>query len=233
MPGKLWTVGQQPMPRLKLTDELDWNAIAEELTEHFNSNKETRAAKDALARLESAGCDKRIILQNLYLFCGGDPHSMQSLRKAMDFEGRRRKILAIGELLEAASSGIQVAEELLADLDLTCYFTPDRFKLEKYAELLKRIGNTVYRELTSKRVSGRDQHLLFLCRMVGRVTGKPHYREIADLVTATKRHYSPAWTGVETEDGIRKRVSRHGPTDVGIELELELMELRKASQRCK
>jgi hypothetical protein len=216
------------IPKLNPTDELVWDAIYEELIKHFNSKEESRSAKDALARLVAARCDERLILQNLFLFCGGEPKAWRALQEAIDFDRCRKRMLAIGELLEKASSEIQVAEQLLTDLDMTCYFTPDRHNLEKYGQLLQRVGNVVYPKLASRRISGRDQHLVFLCRMVELVTGRPHYRELAELVTATRRHFDSDWNGTETEDGIRKRVSGHVWT--GARIELEMMGPQKASR---
>src|SRR6185437_5992103 len=109
---------------------------------------------------------------------------------------------------------------LLEDLCITHTLTPDGSSLVRYADFLNRVGKLAYRNLVSKRISGRDQHLVFLSRFVERVTGGPHHRKIADMVNATRQRYDHNSTKIETEDSIRKRVSHHSPNFV-VELELE------------
>lgn len=213
------------IPKLKPAGELDWDATRKELSDYFNSIKDAKDAKDALARLAAAGCDERKILQNLYLFCGGNAEAMRDLREALNFDGCRKRMLDIAALLHKALSEIPVAEQLLEDLGLTHNMTPDCSSLVRYADFLKSAAKIGYRNLASKRIGGRDQHLVYLCRMVEYVTGREHYREVADLVNATRRLYDPSSTETETEGSIRKRVSRHG-IDLGSEL--ELIEMHKA-----
>ena len=71
-------------PRLKPTDELDWDAIAKQLTKHFDSVEQV-GARSALSKLVAAGCEERAILQNLYLFCGGDQNAMKNPRTPVSY----------------------------------------------------------------------------------------------------------------------------------------------------
>jgi hypothetical protein len=208
------------VPKLKPSDELDWDAVIKALIGHFRSNDEASTAKEALARLVAAGCDEKEILQNLYAYCGGDPRAMQALRVAIDFGRCKKRMLAIAELLQKASSEIEPAEQLLTDLGLSHTMKPDVSSLEKYADLLRRVGKVAYRKLASKRISGRDQHLVYLARMIDALTGKPHYRELADLVNAMGLLYDPGTTKIETAESIRKRVSHYGLLDLVSEIDL-------------
>jgi hypothetical protein len=197
------------VPKLKPTDELDWNVIKKELIEYFSSNTETCAARDALAILVGAGCDEGAILQNLYLFCGGHAGAMQALRNDLDFGRRKKRLLAIAELLQKTSSEIGIADELLVDIGVYCYFSPDKSNLETYAVLLRRVAGGVYRRLASKRITGRDQHLVYLSRMILSITGRPHYRELTDLVNATRMLHNPESKKMDTVESIRKRISHY------------------------
>jgi hypothetical protein len=214
--------GRAPIPKPKPTDELDWDVIQKELTEYFNSSEDATNAKamTALADLVSAGCRERTVIQNLYMFCGGNPEQMQAVRMALDYKGRKKRMLAIAAQLHKASSEIGVAEQLLQDLGFTHNFKPDCSSIDRYANFLNRVGKIAYRNRASKRVSGRDQHLVFLSRYVESVTGAPHHGEIADLVDATRLHYDGNYTKTETAHSIRKRVDRHSPNLI-VELELE------------
>lgn len=224
---------KRAVSKLKPTDELAWDAVIKELIGHFNSNDDARTAKAALARLVAAGCDKSEILQNLYMYCGGDPRAMQALRVAIDFGRCKKRVLAIAELLQKASSEIGAAEQLLTDLGVSHTMKPDVSSLEKYADLLRRIGEVAYRKLASKCTSGRNQHLVYLSRMIDALTGKPHYRELADLVNAMRLLYDPGTKRIDTAESIRKRVSHHGLLDLGSELELIQMQTTPRASRLK
>lgn len=217
--ARLSQPGDVPIPKLKPTDELDWHVVYEELRTYFNSKEDAKDAKNALERLVAAGCDERLILQNLYLFCGGNPDAMRNLREALNFKGCGERLLSIASLLQEASRSIPEADQLLAGLDMTHTLTPDTSRLEAYSELLEKAGS-MYQNRASKRVSGRDQHLGFLCRLVEYVTGREHYREVADLVNAAYQLYDPGSTKTETEESIRKRASRHSPEMADVELEM-------------
>jgi hypothetical protein len=191
--------------------------------------------KQALKALVDADCDESIILQNLYLFCGGNPETTKAVRKELKFDDRSETMLEIACLLRKTSSKIPIAEELLADLDVTTHnVTPEGAALDQYAALLEWAAKQ-YHKLGNGKISGRDQHLVFLFRYIQRVTVQEHYREIADLVNATRDFYYPGTAEDETYESIRKRISRHSRHqdchDVEIEATLETTKLRQPDGR--
>src|SRR5215467_808180 len=153
--------------KLKPDDELVWADICQRLRDHFN--KEDHQAKVALSKLVQAGCDEWEILQNAYLFCGGDAQQMTLLRDSYDFKGLKRRILKAAESLQQASDRIRSTEKILEDLGVICHFTPN---LESYIGFLKRFGKVAFRDLANKRISGRDQHLAYLLYLIKSNTGK-------------------------------------------------------------
>jgi hypothetical protein len=127
----------------------------------------------------------------------------------MDFANRKNQILRIAALLESVPSEIQTADKLLMDFGITVHFSPDTSSFQQFVKVLKQLGQRVLKDLAYGRVSGRDQHLVYLCWMITAATGRPHYREVADLVTSTKLLYEPNSTEVATVDLIRKRIRNH------------------------
>jgi hypothetical protein len=209
-------MNKKALRTLKPTDELDWVKICEELKTSLNSD-----GRRALVKLAAAGCGEREILQNLYLFCGGNPYEMRKLRKDLDFPRTKKKVLKIARLLFDATSEIPVAERLLRDLGLSTWnIIPETSKIEQFAVLLSRVGETAYSQLASQKVSGRDQHLVYLCALIKVRTGRLHYAEVADLVNAIQLAYRPGSLEIATERSIRARVSYHRPPDLGSALEL-------------
>jgi hypothetical protein len=151
--------------------EIVWDDVCKHLKSHFNSKQETPHARFALAKFVSLGCDERTMLQDLFLYCGGDPGQMQATRTELDFPKQREQILNTAKLLLEVSSEIQSVERLLKELDIkTRDFTPNIVPLEQYSQLLSKIGNGVYSRLASGKISGREQHLLHLCRTVRDMT---------------------------------------------------------------
>src|SRR5215467_8607654 len=131
--------GGAPIANPKPTDEVVWEDICKELTEYFNSSEVTAHAKAAFSRLVDAHCRKEIILQNLYLFCGGNREHIKAVRKTLNFKGRRKRMLAIAALLEKVPSEIEVAEQLLHDLNANHNMKPDCPSISAYANLLNRV----------------------------------------------------------------------------------------------
>ncbi len=69
--------------------------------------------------------------------------------------------------------------------------------------------------------------------MIDALTGKPHYRELADLVNAMRLLYDPGTKRIDTAESIRKRVSHHGLLDLGSELEFIIMQTTPRASRLK
>jgi hypothetical protein len=197
----------------KTEDEIDWNEICAKLKNHFNSSDEKAFAGRALAQLVRLGCDERGVLQDLFLYCGGNSFQIQAIRRQLDFPGKRKRLLRIARLLLEVSAELEFAESELLELGFEDIreFAPSAAKLRQYGRLLSRIGDRVYAPLASGKISGREQHLLHLCRGVRDQTKmrKPYYPQIAELVSATRRCYRRAAADETTADSIRQLVDSH------------------------
>jgi hypothetical protein len=90
----------------------------------------------------------------------------------------------------------------------------------------------MYTKLADGRISGRDQHLVFLSRYVEIATGDPHHGEIADLVNAMRQRGDPNSKKIETSENIRKRVDRHSP-NVIVEIELAWMQAEGSLKKAR
>ena len=93
--------------------------------------------------------------------------------------------------------------------------------LRSHSDFLKRLANTTVKDLANKRISGRDQHLVFLAEMIELKTGRRHYRELAELADAVRSIYDSNYKADHTADSIRKLVDRYGPLDFESAWELE------------
>ena len=159
--ARLSRPGDVPIPKLKPTDELDWHVVYEELRTYFNSKEDAKDAKNALERLVAAGCDERLILQNLYLFCGGSPDAMRNLREALNFKGCGERLLSIASLLQEASRSIPEAGPAVGRPGYDSH--PDAGYLASRSILgTPGKSRSMYQNRASKRVSGRD-HILAFC----------------------------------------------------------------------
>lgn len=227
MPSKTKRVRTQTrrsrLLKLKPDDEIVWEDVCNELKDHFRSEKPN--AKSALEALVQAGCKEKLILRGLYLFCGGDPQQMRLLRESYDLKSGKRRIAKAAESVRQLIPMIESTDKLLKDLGVVVYFTPDIAVLEKYAHFLCWFSK--HGIATSRRVSGRDHHLVYLSRMVKLFTGKPHYKETAELVNATREHYGPLQDKVETFESIRQQLKRN-QLMYELDYEVILSELRQA-----
>jgi len=93
--------------------------------------------------------------------------------------------------------------------------------LRSDAEFLERLANTIIKDLATKRISGRDQHLVFLAKLIERKTGRKYYPELAELANAVRSIYDSKYKAEHTADSIRKLVDRYGPLDFESAWELE------------
>ena len=208
------------------TDEslIDWNSIVDEVHDHINSH---RAARKALAKLLRAGCDKKAILLGIYLYCGGDPEKTAMIKRVKkEFGDYKKRILALSQQLREVAQEIEAVEPYFSVSGIVCHFTPDTSNLKAYAEFLQRLRKEVFRGLASKRISGRDHHIVFLCRTVRLITGRPHYDELAELIYAVRVGYDPRAREDTDAESLRKRIRRYGR--LGPLTILELDELRKS-----
>jgi hypothetical protein len=156
--------------------QINWETVLSEIQREI---EESPAAKAALNKLVQLGCDRRLILRKLYMYCGGSPEHVLAAKK--QFRWRWKFILKLSERLKADAKDINRAKDFLLDagLDMVCD-TEER--LSSYAELIERLGNSLLKDLASRRITARDHHLIFLAKMTEKIARRPHYRELADLV---------------------------------------------------
>lgn len=202
---------------------IDWDSVIADIQRYINSHAH---AKQALGKLLEAGCDKKTILAGLYLYCGGKPEMTKGVKK--DFGYRKKKTLALSRQLKEVAEAIEAVETYLTDYGIVCHFTPETSNLRAYAKVLQRVGKTVFRDLASKRISGRDHHIVILCRKVKLATGSPHYNELAELINAVRVGYDPNAREETDAESLRKRISRYGLLDLQTEMEFD--ELRRSPE---
>jgi hypothetical protein len=83
------------------------------------------------------------------------------------------------------------------------------------------VAVTNSKDLATERISGRDQHLVFLAKMIELKTGRKYYPELAELADAVRSIYDSNYRAEHTADSIRKLVDRYGPLDLESAWELE------------
>lgn len=202
-------------------DEIVWEKALLEIRKHVQSDT---YATNALRKLTERGCQEEAILRDLYLFCGAEPQKMKKVRQTLAFQ--KKRIRSIAETLRQVATDIDYAEKRILELGIKCYFTPDTDNLLTYAKLLQRIHDRVMPP--KKRLSGRDQHFAYLARTVEAITGRKHYRELADLVNAVERGYNPKPLKLRGEQALRKLVDR---TPLDSDSMFEIKELRHSMQQ--
>jgi hypothetical protein len=195
--------------------EIDWAQVIPELEEHIGKSDRAKAALDTLV---GAGCDRELVLRKLYEFGGGTPEQASAAKAA--FSERREYILKVSRNLQDVAKEIEKAHKYLSDMDLDLQ-SDHANTLRSHSDFLKRLANTFVNGLATKRISGRDQHLVFLAKMVELRTGRKYYRELAELADTVRSIYDSNYQAEHTADSIRKLVSRYGPLHFESALELE------------
>jgi hypothetical protein len=94
-------------------------------------------------------------------------------------------------------------------------------QIREHAEFLWRLGRPVLKDLASGRFSGRNHHIVFLARMTKMVTGREHYKELAELAECVRSAYDHGSNTEYSALSIRHMVDRYGPLDFGSRFELE------------
>jgi hypothetical protein len=195
--------------------EIDWAQAIPELEEHIGKSNRAKAALDTLVR---AGCDRELVLRKLYEFGGGFPEQASAAKAA--YSERREYILKVSNDLREVAGKIEKAHKYLSDMGLVVH--SDRANtLRLDADFLKRLANTIVKDLATERISGRDQHLVFLSKMIELRTGRKYYLELAELADAVRSLYDSTYKADHTADSIRKLVSRYGLLDFESARELE------------
>ena len=167
------------------------------------------------------------LLQNLFLYCGGDPSALRSIKAAA--AGHQKQVPVLVKRLTRVANQIDSLNEFLLDLDIEMFNMPDTANLRKYAASLQRISGAILKPIASGRVSNRDQHLAFLHAAIRKASGRPHFKEMAILVDAVSRGYGQESTTVHEAEDIRKLIARTEFIDLAGEL--REIRLKTASKR--
>lgn len=211
----------KPVTSSNAWDEIDWDRVLLEMKRHVQSDS---SARNALRKLIGRGCEEKAILRDLYLFCGGEPAKTKRVKKTIACH--KKNIGRIAETLREAAAGINYADNHISEVGIKCHFTPDSTNLLNYAKLLQRLHDRVLPP--KKRLSGRDQHLAYLARTIEAVTGREHYQELADLVSAIELVYDPKLKKLRGAGALRKLVDR---TPLDSDSVFELQELRASMRK--
>jgi hypothetical protein len=208
-----------------LRKEVDWHRAMSEVAGCIATDK---VASSALATMTGLGCDQDRIFRKLYEYAGGSPEDAAAVKEA--YRRRRDGVRKVAKRLEEVASEIEKAVGYLSDaqIDLVTQ-TPD--DLRSLAEFFSRFGQTILKDLASGRVSSRDHHLVFLAKMFEQTTGKPHYRELAELANTVGRFYNPNYRHIDTAESMRKRIERYGLLDLGSKSELEVLRQKRRNEK--
>jgi hypothetical protein len=93
---------------------------------------------------------------------------------------RRQSLLRFSKRLTRLPYELESATSDLADIEMEIVIPEDVIKpIRTLAELFKRIADSFLKRYSSRRISGRDHHLVYLATMIEKVTGREHYKELA------------------------------------------------------
>ncbi len=159
-------------------------------------------APAALETLFSKGCDPVTVLELLRLYCGAGLQVTKVRESAKRFLKRTQR-LAI-RLKEDAKEVRSLDQQFQLDLDF-----PD--EMDNFSEFLAGINAEEVKSTVLSRGSGLQTELVDAVRFIKMTTGRAHYPEIAQLVSAISGQ-------VADEGSLRKRVENyeepsmfHGP----------------------
>jgi hypothetical protein len=196
-------------------EEIIWEHVIPELEKNIAKTNSAKAALDTVVR---AIGDRNRVLRKLYNFGGGSPDLARAVKAA--FSQRRKYILKVSQNMREVAGEIEKAHKYLCDMDLAVH-SDCANTLRLHADFLERLANTIVKDFATKRISGRDHHLVFLAKMIELKTGREHYRELAELADAVRSMYDSTYRADHTADSIRKLVDRYGPLDFESARELE------------
>lgn len=218
-------VGRKVFGDAIFKEEIDWEHVIPELEKHIAKTDSAKAALDTVVR---ATGDRDQVLRKLYNFGGGSPELARAVKAA--FSQRRKYILEVSDNMREVAGEIEKAHKYLSDMGLVVH--SDRTNtLRLDADFLKRLADTIVKDLATKRLSGRDQHLVFLAKMIELKTGRKYHRELAELVDAVRSIYDSNYKAEHTADSIRKLVDRYGLLDFESALELADVRTKHEQQR--
>jgi hypothetical protein len=196
------------------TSYIDWDVELSNTRRHIEADPEAKCAFDLLVQ---KGCAEFLILQNVFLYCGGDPQAVRSIRQ--EFRRQRARMVAVSKQLLDVADGIDALTSFInSDVDMEIQFTPDTKQMRTYAGTLKRIADTILKDVDNRRKNGRDQHIAFLHQLILRTTGRDHYGEIAAVTDAVARGYNPEIAKSHDAEDTRRLINRSGMLDLTGEL---------------
>lgn len=183
-------------------------------------------AKRALQTLEEEGCDRLVILTNLFFYCGGTEEELRvGLKDALNFRDRLERLST--RLVEDAKGVETVLENCrmygVADIHGFDDLSPT---LRRLGTLMATLGKVMRDRLKNVRlggakrtrskggakgrvnlVAGRTHHLVYLANYVKGLSERPaakHYELLARLVAAVQNDERPLPT---IADSLRKGVA--------------------------
>jgi hypothetical protein len=154
----------------------------------------TSTAQAALDRLVTLGCERERVLGRLYQYAGGQPEKVAAVKK--DFRWQRDHMLNTADTLIRTANDVEKDFANLAFIGIHEYNTTLAEDMRSCSERLRGWAKTFFKDLASERISARDHHLAALAKMIEKVTGAPHYSEIATLVDRVGLSYDPEFTKV-------------------------------------
>jgi hypothetical protein len=150
-------------------EEINWEHVIPELEKHIAKRNRAKAALDTVVR---AIADRDLVLRKLYNFGGGSPVLALAVKAA--FAQRRKYILKVSHNMRELAGEIEKAHKYLSDMNLDLQ-SDHANTLRSHSDFLKRLANTIVKDLATERISGRDQHLVFLAKMIELRTGRKYY----------------------------------------------------------
>jgi hypothetical protein len=199
-----------------LREEIDWAKVIPEIKTHIAKSDEefeqewlartgqatlaetargpARAGRGistpqlVLEKLVKLRCKRDKILKLLYLYVGGDPKKVTATKRS--FQRQRNHMLSTAAALDSVANRVEDDEQNLDFTGIAVHNGPAD-GMRSYAQLLKKIADSHFKDLASKRVTGRDHHLAALVTMIRTITGAPRWNDIAVLVDRVLIAYNP------------------------------------------
>jgi hypothetical protein len=145
-------------------------------------------AHNALKRLVEKNCPEELIARDLCLYCGGNPKDIELLRKSVLHQQGRlaeysRQLCEAAEMVSQSYPwfelfGFRMHVKAFEELPGT---------LRGYADLLGVLHK--FAKKGTGKYTMRTAHLVYLALLIKKLTGEPHFSELAKLVRACQMEY--------------------------------------------
>lgn len=195
----------------KLMDELrkeftehGWSRIGTHLEDTLDVIQSDPQACEALKVLTKAGCNLAVLLQEIYLYCGGASEDIKIWRKQVRYTMNQLQAIST-RLAHDANIVAKIAKEDLDD-EYEPYASAFRIPahLQEQAKTLAEVRAALGRHTHGK--TGRNKHLVFLSYHVKAATNHEYYQQIARVVASVRG--STAYNVIQLADAIRKTIKR-------------------------